>query len=76
MLTSFDDVFVSGCDVAFMSGKNCYGVQCFDEDLCTSIAATKKTPKSVLIAHVTFKGEKGNVCNRMIRFPNVLFNFI
>ncbi|RMX60284.1 hypothetical protein pdam_00021442 [Pocillopora damicornis] len=48
-----------GCDVALMSGKNCYGVQCFSEELCTAVLA-KKAPSSLMISHVTIKGEEGN----------------
>lgn len=47
-----------GCDVALMSGKNCYGVQCFSEELCTAVLA-KKAPSSLMISHVTIKGEEG-----------------
>ena len=50
-----------GCDVAFMSGRNCYGVQCFSEDQCQSIPAKKSPPEPIFISHVTFKGEGGNV---------------
>ena len=45
-----------GCDVALMSGKNCYGVQCFSEELCTAVPA-KKAPSSLMISHVTITGE-------------------
>jgi len=48
-----------GCDVALMSGKNCYGVQCFSEELCTAVAA-KKAPSSLMISHVTITGEEEN----------------
>lgn len=47
-----------GCDVAFMSGKNCYGVQCFNEELCRAFPAKKNVTEPVMISHVTFKGEK------------------
>ena len=47
-----------GCDVALMSGKNCYGVQCFSEELCTAVPA-KKAPSSLMISHVTIRGEEG-----------------
>eukprot|EP00794_Sanderia_malayensis_P012050 gene12050-13293_t len=46
-----------GCDVAFMSGRNCYGVQCFSEDQCQSIPAKTIPPEPIFISHVTFKGE-------------------
>lgn len=46
------------CDVALMSGKNCYGVQCFSEELCTAVPA-KKAPSSLMISHVTITGEEG-----------------
>lgn len=45
-----------GCDVALMSGKNCYGVQCFSEELCTAVPA-RKAPSSLMISHVTITGE-------------------
>jgi len=47
-----------GCDVAFMSGKNCYGVQCFSVELCQASPAMKKVSENVMIAHVTIKGER------------------
>lgn len=47
-----------GCDVAFMTGKSCYGVQCFNEELCRAFPAKRQVNDPVLISHVTFKGEK------------------
>ena len=47
-----------GCDVALMSGKNCYGIQCYSEELCRAVPA-KKAPSSLMISHVTIKGEGG-----------------
>jgi hypothetical protein len=47
-----------GCDVALLSGKNCYGVQCFSEEACKAVPA-KKAPSSLMISHVTIKGEGG-----------------
>ncbi|EDO45526.1 predicted protein [Nematostella vectensis] len=44
------------CDVALMSGKNCYGVQCFSEMACRAVPVTK-APSSLMISHVTIKGE-------------------
>ena len=44
--------------MALMSGKNCYGVQCFSEELCTAVPA-KKAPSSLMISHVTITGEEG-----------------
>ena len=49
-----------GCDVALMSGKNCYGVQCFSEELCMAVPA-KKAPSSLMISHVTIRGEGGEI---------------
>ncbi|XP_065651596.1 uncharacterized protein LOC101240327 isoform X2 [Hydra vulgaris] len=46
-----------GCDVAFMSGKNCYGVQCFNEEMCKGLPAKKQLSEELMMAHVTFKGE-------------------
>ena len=48
-----------GCDVAFMSGKNCYGVQCFNEEMCKGLPAKKQLSEQLMMAHVTFKGESG-----------------
>ena len=48
-----------GCDVAFMSGKNCFGVQCFSEDQCQTIPAKKPAPEPIYISQVTIKGEGG-----------------
>lgn len=49
-----------GCDVAFMWGKNCYGVQCFTHELCDVIPASKnKVSGSLMVSHVTFHGQKG-----------------
>lgn len=56
-----------GCDVALMSGKNCYGVQCFSEELCRAIPA-KKAPSSLMVAHVTIKGDRGTLCHQCIHF--------
>eukprot|EP00112_Aurelia_sp_Birch-Aquarium-sp1_P020371 Seg523.12 transcript_id=Seg523.12/GoldUCD/mRNA.D3Y31 product="hypothetical protein" protein_id=Seg523.12/GoldUCD/D3Y31 len=46
-----------GCDVAFMSGRNCYGVQCFSEEQCQSIPAKHLPSEQIFVSHVTFKGE-------------------
>ena len=46
-----------GCDVAFMTGRNCYGVQCFSEEQCQSIPAKRLPSEQIFISHVTFKGE-------------------
>ena len=45
-----------GCDVAFMIGKNCYGVKCFSEDLCRVVPA-KNAPRALMISKVDFRGE-------------------
>ena len=45
-----------GCDVAFMIGKNCYGVKCFSEELCHVVPA-KNAPRALLISKVDFRGE-------------------
>ena len=50
-----------GCDVAVMNGKNCFGVQCFNEELCRSIPVKKHTDNPFQISHVTFKAEKGKL---------------
>ena len=46
-----------GCDVAFMWGKHCYGVQCFSHDLCEAVPAKQKINEPIMISHVTFQGE-------------------
>ncbi|XP_028404361.1 uncharacterized protein LOC114527001 isoform X2 [Dendronephthya gigantea] len=45
-----------GCDVAFMIGKNCYGVKCFSEELCHVVPA-KNAPRALIISKVDFRGE-------------------
>ena len=39
------------CDVALMSARNCYGVECVSDDACESITADTSDAQ-VLIAHV------------------------
>lgn len=62
-----------GCDVALMSGKNCYGVQCFSEELCQAISA-KKAPSSLMIAHVTIKGERADSTKSEVKPRNLKCN--
>lgn len=50
-----------GCDVAFMTGKNCYGVQCFSVEFCQALPAKKKVTDTIMISQVTIKGERGKV---------------
>ena len=50
-----------GCDVAFMAGKNCYGVQCFSEEQCESLPAKAGAPSNLMISHVTIRGEGGRL---------------
>jgi hypothetical protein len=45
-----------GCDVAFMIGKNCYGVKCFSEELCHVVPANN-APRALMISKVDFRGE-------------------
>ena len=47
-----------GCDVAFMWGKHCYGVQCFSRDLCEAVPAKRDVTESIMLSHVTFQGER------------------
>lgn len=57
-----------GCDVAFMWGKNCYGVQCFTHELCSTVpASSRKVSGLLMISHVTFHGQKG-ICLLMYFF--------
>ena len=53
-----------GCDVAFMTGRNCYGVQCFSEEQCQSIPAKSLPSEQIFVSHVTFKGEGSKECQR------------
>ena len=46
-----------GCDVAFMWGKHCYGVQCFSRDMCEAVPAKRDVKESLMLSHVTFQGE-------------------
>ena len=56
-----------GCDVAFMTGRNCYGVQCFSEEQCQSIPTKGFPSEQIFVSHVTFKGE-GSKSLRAYRF--------
>lgn len=47
-----------GCDVAFMWGKHCYGVQCFSHELCEAIPAKQNIEGPLMLSHVTFQGQK------------------
>lgn len=48
------------CDVAFMSARNCYAVECVSDDECES-TTTDTSDVQVLIAHVKKKARKGEL---------------
>ena len=56
-----------GCDVAFMIGKNCYGVKCFSEELCHVVPA-KNAPRALMISKVDFRGEGELLIPTYIKF--------
>ena len=60
--------------MALMSGKNCYGVQCFSEELCTAVPA-KKAPSSLMISHVTITGEEGKRAVTECLWHTVYFHY-
>lgn len=56
-----DSYYSTGCDVAFMWGKHCYGVQCFTRDLCEAVPTRQSTKESIMLSHVTFQAEKSKL---------------